>query len=138
MFPSADASACFPLPSSGSRGRSLQKPCGSPPSPVSGRRRRAVALASVRRPNCTYSFPVCSFHKDSDMPRCQRRDQSDQVHKPILAVQRRGGKLLPPTITPTLKSMRPDPSHDPAVELVEEHPDVGAFVIFAPSSQERI
>jgi hypothetical protein len=34
MFPSPDAFACFPLPSSGYRGRSLQKPCGSPPSPV--------------------------------------------------------------------------------------------------------
>jgi hypothetical protein len=34
MFPSADTSACSPLPSSGSRGRSLRKPCGSPPSPV--------------------------------------------------------------------------------------------------------
>src|SRR6266567_8857285 len=34
MFPSADTSACSPLPSSGCRGRSLRKPCGSPPSPV--------------------------------------------------------------------------------------------------------
>jgi NADPH-dependent 2,4-dienoyl-CoA reductase/sulfur reductase-like enzyme len=33
--------------------------------PVSGRRRRAVARASVRRSNCTYGFPVCSFHEDS-------------------------------------------------------------------------
>src|SRR5260370_451654 len=32
---------------------------------LSGRRRRALALASVRRSNCTYSFPVCSFHEDS-------------------------------------------------------------------------
>src|SRR5208337_3913621 len=31
---STDSYACFPLPSSGSRGRSLRKPCGSPPSPV--------------------------------------------------------------------------------------------------------
>src|SRR5215471_7707778 len=108
------------------------------PSALSGRRRRAVALASVRRPNCTYSFPVCSFHEDSDMPRCKRRHQPDQVHKPILTVQRRDGKLLPPTITPTLKSMRPDPPHDPAVEWVEEHSDLGSFVILAPSPQERI
>src|SRR5215470_20425724 len=100
-------------------------------SSVSGRRRRAVALASVRRPNCTYNFPVCSFNEDSDVPRCKRRNQPDQVHKPILPVQRRDGKLLPPTITPTLKSMRPDPPHDPAVELVEEHSDVGSFVILA-------
>ncbi len=34
MFPSPDTSACFPLPSSGCRGRSLRMPCGSPPSPV--------------------------------------------------------------------------------------------------------
>ena len=67
---------------------------------LAGRRRRAVALASVRRPNCTYSFPVCSFHEDSVMPRCKRRNQPDQVHKPILTVQRRDGKLLPPTTSP--------------------------------------
>ena len=34
MFPSADTSACSPLPSSGYRGRSFRKPCGSPPSRV--------------------------------------------------------------------------------------------------------
>src|SRR6266566_4434141 len=34
MFPSTDASPCFPLPSSGFRGRSFRKPCGSPPSLV--------------------------------------------------------------------------------------------------------
>jgi hypothetical protein len=34
-------------------------------SPLSGRRRRADALASVRRPNCTCRFPACSFHKDA-------------------------------------------------------------------------
>src|SRR5229473_3699678 len=31
---------------------------------LSGRRRRACALASVRRPNCTCGFPACSFHED--------------------------------------------------------------------------
>jgi len=31
----------------------------------SGRRRRACALASVRRPNCTCGFPACSFHQDT-------------------------------------------------------------------------
>src|SRR5580698_5748357 len=34
MFPSADTSACSPLPSNGYRGRSLRRPCGSPPSRV--------------------------------------------------------------------------------------------------------
>ena len=33
-FLSSDTCTCFPLPSSGSRGRSLRKPCGSPPSSV--------------------------------------------------------------------------------------------------------
>ena len=33
-------------------------------STVSGRRRRACALASVRRSNCTCGFPACSFHED--------------------------------------------------------------------------
>ncbi len=30
---------------------------------LSGRRRRACALASVRRSNCTCGFPACSFHE---------------------------------------------------------------------------
>ncbi len=34
--------------------------------------------------------------------------------------------------------MRPDPSYDPAVESVEELTNVGAFVILAPSPQERV
>src|SRR5215469_18474548 len=38
-------------------------------SQVSGRRRRAFALASVRRSNCTYTFRVCSFHEDSLLSR---------------------------------------------------------------------
>ena len=28
-------------------------------------RQAALALASVRRPNCTCGFPACSFHEDS-------------------------------------------------------------------------
>jgi hypothetical protein len=38
---------------------------------LSGRRRRACALASVRLSNCTCSFPACSFREDSRLPRCQ-------------------------------------------------------------------
>src|SRR5258708_32650094 len=34
---------------------------------LSGRRRRACALASVRRSNCTYGFTVCSFHEDASL-----------------------------------------------------------------------
>ena len=32
---------------------------------LSGRRRRACALASVRLSNCTCGFPACSFHEDT-------------------------------------------------------------------------
>src|SRR6516164_11749866 len=45
MFPSTDTSPCSPLPSSGCRGRSFRKPCGSPPSQVI--RGRKTALPSV-------------------------------------------------------------------------------------------
>ena len=34
--------------------------------------------------------------------------------------------------------MRPEASSDPTVELVEEFSDVGAFVVLAPTSQNRI
>ena len=44
--------------------QALARPC-SPPSPVSGRRRRAPrALASVRRSNGTCGFPAYRFHED--------------------------------------------------------------------------
>jgi hypothetical protein len=33
---------------------------------LSGRRRRASALVSVRRPNCPYAFRVDSFHEGSE------------------------------------------------------------------------
>ena len=41
---------------------------------MSGRRRRAYALASVRRSNCTDGFPVCSFHED-----CFRADAIEGI-----------------------------------------------------------
>ena len=62
MFPSADTSACSPLPSSGCRGRSLRKPCGSPPSPVLRGRKTA-------RP----SFPVASGFPWRSVPPMVRR-----------------------------------------------------------------
>jgi hypothetical protein len=92
----------------------------------------------VRRSNCTYSFPVCSFYEDSSTAGCKRRNQPHQVHKLILTVQRRRRQLLPTAIAPTFKPMRPDPPHDPTVELIEERSDVGAFVILAPPPQKRV
>ena len=40
----------------------------------SGRRRRAVALASVRRSNCTCRFPAYSFHEDAREPKEEPRE----------------------------------------------------------------
>ena len=60
----------MPLTSSCSRSltlvQSFASRCGldGPDTGLSGRRRRAWALASVRRPNCTCSFLACSFHVD--------------------------------------------------------------------------
>jgi len=62
MFPSADTSACSPLPSSGCRGRSLRKPCGSPLSQVLRGRKTA-------RP----SFPVTSGFPWRSVPPMMRR-----------------------------------------------------------------
>src|SRR6201981_3178939 len=46
-FLSADSYACFPLPSSGFRGRPLREPCGFPPSCIKGWLRLASALLSI-------------------------------------------------------------------------------------------
>src|ERR1700693_3694832 len=62
MFPSADTSACSPLPSSGYRGRSLRKPCGSPPSQV-------LRGHKTARP----SFPVASGFPWQSVPPMVRR-----------------------------------------------------------------
>src|SRR5260370_16897857 len=47
-FLSSDTCTCSPLPSSGSRGRSFRKPCGSPPSRVLRGRKTAHPPLSVR------------------------------------------------------------------------------------------
>jgi len=61
-----------PLKSSAFSRRTITSPTSQAPSRVGGGAR--VALASVRRPNCTYRFPVCSFHEDSATPGCKRRN----------------------------------------------------------------
>ena len=57
---------------------SLTSAEGCPPlfgsSQVSGRRRRACALASVRRPNRACSFPAHGFHEDSTSRGRKRRN----------------------------------------------------------------
>src|SRR5207249_9912661 len=62
----------------------------------------------------------------------------DYGHKPVLAVERRLGQLLPAAVSPALVPMRPDPSHNQAIEAVEELANVGKFVILTPSPQQRV
>ena len=62
MFPSADMSACSPLPSSGFRGRPLREPCGSPPSQV-------LWVRKTARP----SFPFASGFPWPTVPPMLRR-----------------------------------------------------------------
>src|SRR6266446_4765149 len=72
------------------------------------------------------------------LPRCNRRDQLNQVHQPVLAVQLGFRQLSPATVSPSLESMRPNAPHNPAVEPVEELSDVGSLVVMAPSPQHRV
>ena len=61
-FLSSDTCTCSPLPSSGFRGRSLRKPCGSPPSQV-------LRGHKTARP----SFPVASGFPWQSVPPMVRR-----------------------------------------------------------------
>jgi hypothetical protein len=72
------------------------------------------------------------------LPGCNRRNQLNEVHKPVLAVQPGFRQLSPAAVPPTLASMRPNASHNPAVEPVEELSDVGSLVVMSPAPQHRI
>src|SRR5580700_2948660 len=72
------------------------------------------------------------------LPGCNRRNQLNQVHQPVLAVQLGFRQLSPATVPPTLELMRPNAPHNPAVEPVEELSDVGSLVVLAPSPQDRL
>jgi len=69
---------------------------------------------------------------------CQRRNQSNQVHKPVLSVQLRFGQLFPTRVSPSVKTVCPDAMHDPTIETVEKLSDVSAFIVIAPTPQNRI
>src|SRR5260370_14832070 len=62
----------------------------------------------------------------------------EQPDKLVLAVQLGRGQLFPACVAPTSVPMRPDSPPDPTVETLEEFADLGAFVILAPTPQERI
>src|SRR3954471_16741821 len=62
----------------------------------------------------------------------------NKVDKPVVPVQRSIGQQSPAEIAPSLESMRPDPSHNPTVQSVEEFSDVSLLVVVAPTTQDRI
>src|SRR5471030_2740398 len=72
------------------------------------------------------------------LPGGNRRDQLNQVHQPVLAIQLGFRQLSPATVPPPLESMRPNAPHYPAVDPVEELSNVGSLVVMAPSPQHRI
>src|SRR3954464_10869126 len=66
------------------------------------------------------------------LPGCNRRNQLNQIHQPVLSVQLGFRQLSPAAVPPTLKSLRPYAPHYPAVESVEELSDVGSLVVMSP------
>src|SRR5438105_10206181 len=74
----------------------------------------------------------------SNSPRDQRRDEANQAHQPQLTPETPCRQGLPARTAPPTMAMRPQTSLHPPIELVEESPHVGAFVVPAPSANHRI
>src|SRR6266478_194236 len=71
----------------------------------------------------------------------ERRYQRDKVDQLELTQQPLGGIVLPAVVPPSLSAMRPKPSDDPAVQLVEALSNLGAavvVVVVAPTSDDRV
>src|SRR3984893_15507578 len=68
----------------------------------------------------------------------ERRYQRDKVDQLELTQQPLGGIVLPAVVPPSLSAMRPKPSDDPAVQLVEALSNLGAAVVVAPASDDRV
>ena len=60
----------------------LREPCSAPPSSVSGRRWRAFALATVRRPNRACRFPAHGFHEDAVLRNAKEGIKSIRLTSP--------------------------------------------------------
>ena len=119
----------------------LSATTGEPDGPIHPgcrvRRRRPVGLASVRRTNGSYSFPVSRFHRGV-LPKVQGRNQCNQFHQPEIPVQPTLRKPLPARITPAPESMRPQAPHDPSVKWVEKSAHMGLAEIQTPPSDNRV
>ena len=65
----------------------------------------------------------------SRMVRTDGRNQTDKVDRAQLAVERGAGQGLPSPTPPPSVPIRPQATHHPTVELVQEPPNVGTLVV---------
>ena len=70
--------------------------------------------------------------------RVQGRNQRDQAYKPVFDDKLALRQVSPPTVAPSLVTMRPDAPHDPAVKLKEEPADMGLTIVPTPTSNDRV
>src|SRR5437660_9995973 len=68
----------------------------------------------------------------------KRRNQRDKVDQLELFLEPFGGIFLPAGVPPSLGAMRPQPSDDPSVQLVEALSNLGAAVVVAPAADNRV
>ena len=108
---------------------------------------RSVGSEEARPAGAGLRPPLKRYVRFSRIPLSRRRsrmvgtdgrNQTDKVDQAQLAVERGVRQGLPSPTPPPLVPMRPHATHHPAVELVEELPDVGAFVVVPPSPQDRV
>ena len=96
-----------------------------------------MGLASVRRSNGPYGFPVSRFHKG--VARGFKEGTSEiKRTSPYSTISLRSGRSLHPPLRHRLRTMRPNAPHDPAVKLKEEPADMGLAVVLAPTSNDRV
>ena len=98
-----------------------------------------VSPAGLRPPlKPDMQFSRIRLSRRPGVPGGNGRDQTDQVHKPVLAVELGAWQRLPATATPTFVPLRPEPPHDPTVESVKEPSDVGTSIVVTPPSHDGI
>src|SRR6202162_3230740 len=68
----------------------------------------------------------------------ERRYQRDKVDQLELTQKPFGGIVFPAAVPPSLSAMRPKAWNNPAVQLVEALANLGAAVVVAPSSADRV
>src|SRR5215472_3904268 len=101
----------------------------------------ALASAGLRPPrklHVQFSRMQLSRKRDHQRPWTQGRNQRNQANQPQLATKTPRRESAPPRTAPPFVMVRPQASHHPPIELVEESPYVGAFVVLAPPANHRI